>query len=122
MFKTLNGTVLVVPGREKHTEKGGGEATSLNALNRLPCTCHVETIHVYYCTHVCAHTCTHVVRVTKCMINRISYASRVCTTCVHMYHVPRVPLVNSLKITKVRVLPGTIFKICNVDQESYYEV
>jgi len=69
MFKTLNGTVLVVPGtgREKHTEKGGGEATSLNALNRLPCTCHVVTIHVYYCTCTCT---THVVRVTKCMINR----------------------------------------------------
>jgi len=51
MFKTLNGTVLVVPGREKHTEKGGGEATSLNALNRLPCTCHVVTIHVYTTVH-----------------------------------------------------------------------
>jgi len=70
---------------------------------------------------MCTYTCTHVVRVTKCMINRMHH---VCVphVCVHMYHVPRVPLVNSLKITKVRVLPGTIFKICNVDQESYYEV
>ena len=58
MFKTLNGTVLVVPGtgREKHTEKGGGEATSLNALNRLPCTCHVETIHDI---HTCMYTTVH---------------------------------------------------------------
>jgi hypothetical protein len=68
MFKTLNGTVLVVPDREKHTEKGGGEATSLNALNRLPCTCHVETIHDMCTTvhmYVCICTYVHVVRVTR---------------------------------------------------------